>query len=522
MGDSMTETTERPPTPSPAERWGRPARHRQPPGRQAPAWLRGLGIAVVVILAAAGVYSIGDGLTTADPAQVSAKVDVPAGGVMPGERFKVSGTASTDFERPVFLERQDRGSWSRLATVHTDDDGRFTFPRARADEGSRFRIALPAIRDLGQTHPAVTREVPGLRVVPQKVADFSVLPGIVQAGDLAADAGEASLFAEAAFTPVRPGRAVVVQRRLPGGTWERVARDTQGAEGKVRFSVPQDAGTPYQFRVLATPYDGAPAMASEAQGSNRWRLDLDDQFTFGVDTTRWVTRGDTHEPESKRTCAKADPSMVSSSGGTLDLSVAPDPAFAPDTCSWKNPDTGASGTADYFLNAHVGTQGAYSFRYGVAAARVKFHQPQGMHSAFWLQDSGEADGTVGAEIDIVEFFGRGYSNGGIAQFIYPQGAEEVGGTQPDAEKALKARGDNWWDRYHVFSVEWTPEEYVFRIDGEETLRTDVGVADRKVFVILSLLTSDWELKKLPEVGTGTASVDWVRVWQDTRLAGQNL
>ena len=54
----------------------------------------------------------------------------------------------------------------------------------------------------------------------------------------------------------------------------------------------------------------------------------------------------------------------------------------------------------------------------------------------------------------------------------------------------------------MFSVEWTPEEYVFRIDGVETLRTDQGVADRKVFVILSLLTSDWELKRMPEAGTG--------------------
>ena len=74
----------------------------------------------------------------------------------------------------------------------------------------------------------------------------------------------------------------------------------------------------------------------------------------------------------------------------------------------------------------------------------------------------------------------------------------------------------------MFSVEWTPEEYVFRIDGEETLRTSDGVADRKAFVILSLLTSNWELKRLPDSGSGSMSVDWVRVWQDTRLADQNL
>jgi beta-glucanase (GH16 family) len=215
--------------------------------------------------------------------------------------------------------------------------------------------------------------------------------------------------------------------------------------------------------------------------------------------------------------------MVTASGdGAVSLGVQRDPGYAVDSCSWKNPSTGASGTESYYLNGHIGTQGAYSFRYGVAAARVKFQEPQGMHGAFWLQDSGEADGTIGAEIDTVEFFGKGYAKGGIASFIYPSQGEEVGGTQPDASKALAGPRDNWWDRYHVFSVEWTPEAYVFRIDGVETLRVEENVADKKAFLILSLLTSDWELKRMPDSGTGEMDVDWVRVWQDTRLNDKNL
>jgi beta-glucanase (GH16 family) len=275
--------------------------------------------------------------------------------------------------------------------------------------------------------------------------------------------------------------------------------------------------------VVTKEYDGARERASAAQASNRWKLDFDDEFASGLDTSTWSIRGDVHDPASSRTCAKADPSMVTAPGdGTLDLSVQRDTTFAADSCSWENPSTGASGTADYYLNSHIGTQGTYSFRYGIAAARVKFQKPQGMHGAFWLQDSGEAEGSVGAEIDTVEFFGKGFNKGGVASFVYPSEGEEVGGTQPDADAALKAPGDTWWDRYHVFSVEWTPKGYVFRIDGEETLRTKKGLSDRKVFVILSLLTSDWELKRMPESGAGTMSVDWVRVWQDTRLNDQNL
>lgn len=517
----MTETTERAATPRPAEPGRRKARHRQPRDGGAP-WRKGLLVGLVVVLLGAGVFYLGRSFTTADPARLTVRIGVPQGGVMAQERFTIEGSASNEVNRPVYLERQVDRSWSRVGTLQTSSRGEFVFDGLQVRRDTRYRVVLPEIRDLGQTHPAVTKVLPDVRVVPQRVSHFSVLPGIVQPGAVPADAGTADLFAEATFSPVRPGREVVAERRLPGGSWERVGRDTQGAEGKVRFPLPQDATTPYQFRVVATGYRGADQRAAAAQASNRWRLDLDDEFTYGVDTSRWITRGSTHEPSSSRTCARADSSMISSTGGTATLSVAPDTSLPADGCSWANPSTGAKGTEDYYLNSHIGTQGTYSFRYGVAAARVKFQEPQGMHGAFWLQDSGEADGSTGAEIDTVEFFGKGFKNGGVASFLYPTQGEEIGGTQPDAAKALTGPKDNWWDRYHVFSVEWTPTEYVFRIDGHETLRVDQGVADKRTFVILSLLTSDWELKRMPEAGTGSMQVDWVRVWQDTRLNDLNL
>ncbi len=483
--------------------------------------MRGLAVGVVVLLLGAAIFVFGRSMVTAEVAEVSASIKGPAGGVMAGERFSIAGTTSSAIERPVFLEASSGKGWSRVESSQTGAKGGFGFTDLTIKRDRRYRVVLPQIRDLGQSHPAVTTALPLVRVVPQEVESFTVLPGIDQAGPAAAEPGEADLVAEAGFAPARKGREVLVERRAPGGSWDTVATATQGAEGKVRFRLEQDAGTPYQFRVVAAAHDGADTMASKPQASNRWNLDFDDGFSAGVDPTVWSTRQTEHSPTSSRTCAKADPSMVVSADGVATLSAARDAAYEPGTCSWENPSTGASGTSDYFLNAHIGTEGAYSFRYGVAAARVKFQQPQGMHGAFWLQDSNEPEGTIGAEIDTVEFFGKGFNNGGIASFIYPSEGEEVGGTQPDADRALQGPRDSWWSRYHVFSVEWTPEEYVFRIDGVETLRTDQGVADRKVFVILSLLTSDWELKRMPEAGTGSMDVDWVRVWQDTRLADVN-
>ncbi len=76
-------------------------------------------------------------------------------------------------------------------------------------------------------------------------------------------------------------------------------------------------------------------------------------------------------------------------------------------------------------------------------------------------------------------------------------------------------GGKWSTRYHVFSVEWTPKRYVFRIDGQEIYRTSKGVSGQEQYLILSLLSSDYELSalggdgKLPQ----TMDVDWVRTWE---------
>jgi beta-glucanase (GH16 family) len=128
---------------------------------------------------------------------------------------------------------------------------------------------------------------------------------------------------------------------------------------------------------------------------------------------------------------------------------------------------------------------------------------------------GQAEGgpkAGGAEIDVIEYFGDDHPEGGLTSFTYfldEKGEKQTkGGWLPD----VKRLGDDWSKKYHVFSVEWTPKEYVFRIDGEITQRLKGETSGQPEFLILSLLSSDYELPrfngKLPE----TMEVDWARVW----------
>jgi beta-glucanase (GH16 family) len=76
---------------------------------------------------------------------------------------------------------------------------------------------------------------------------------------------------------------------------------------------------------------------------------------------------------------------------------------------------------------------------------------------------------------------------------------------------------DWWDEFHVFSVEWTPTEYVFRIDGRELYRETDAVSQAQQYLVLSMLASDYELDELTadEIGRDTAQVDWVQVFDAT-------
>ena len=172
----------------------------------------------------------------------------------------------------------------------------------------------------------------------------------------------------------------------------------------------------------------------------------------------------------------------------------------------------------YRLTGHIGTQHAFSFRYGVAAARVKFHRLRGQHGAFWMQPTGGMyPGALGSEIDVVEYFGDRHPQGGLATFTHRyDGRRRVtaGGWVPNSSSYLASRRDGWSKNYHVFSVQWTPRTLVFRIDGKETARMSGGVSAERQFLILSLIAADYEIPKikgrhLPQ----HMYVDWVRVWE---------
>ena len=78
-----------------------------------------------------------------------------------------------------------------------------------------------------------------------------------------------------------------------------------------------------------------------------------------------------------------------------------------------------AGRYAYRLNGHIGTDEGFSFRYGFAAARIKFPRLRGQHGSFWMQPvGGMYPGGTGHEIDVTEFFGARRKRSGLFSYIH--------------------------------------------------------------------------------------------------------
>jgi Glycosyl hydrolases family 16 len=370
----------------------------------------------------------------------------------------------------------------------------------------------------------------------------------------------------ASFTPPQKGVAVTVER-LSGRTWKKAVTGKQSGKGKFVFVVdPGPVDSPYTYRARST--SGGKAVSTAAVKIPRYKQVWADEFGSGLLSPEWtivqVGGGDT-----ARGCSISSPTQTVVNGDSANLTVLRDPT--------KIPNQSAECPLGQYLNALAGTQLTHAFTYGIFAARIRFQNERGMHGSVWMEHvglnlnqrpvGGNDDGgplpiggavqqqaptafplhrgdsarradvalnscgglpaaeyghpeSDGAEVDIVEYFGDGVRDGGISNNVYWPGKDKAGTEvlnrcgeiQPEVPKILGA-GNSPSNGYHVYSVEWTPTQYIFRTDGFETFRASSGISRAPEYLLMSLLTSDWELPRFRQGEPAQMNVDWVRVWQ---------
>tara|TARA_R110002049_G_scaffold138450_2_gene298539 strand:- start:2836 stop:3690 length:855 start_codon:yes stop_codon:yes gene_type:complete len=117
-------------------------------------------------------------------------------------------------------------------------------------------------------------------------------------------------------------------------------------------------------------------------------------------------------------------------------------------------------TASY-TSASISTKNLAEWTYGKIEVKAKLPRGIGLWPAVWML--GENREEVGwpkcGEIDIMEHVG--YDKDSIFGTIHTQAYNHMTGTQ----KGKKIFIDKPYDKFHIFSIEWTPEKIDFLLNG---------------------------------------------------------
>lgn len=234
-------------------------------------------------------------------------------------------------------------------------------------------------------------------------------------------------------------------------------------------------------------------------GENGWYEVFSDNFdgdslnseiwTTSPHAIRWETQSSRHPEYSSYWC----PDCVSVKDGCVEIKSFETTSHK--CSSGKCPSVGrftggietrAIASADSTQNKGNSDELLFAQAFGYFECRVKLPKAEGLWSAFWLQSSNQRkignDGMDGTEIDVYESaFIKHPTKMGHALLWDGYGKESrVEDYILDTEK-------NLYDGYHTFALKWTPEFYVFYIDGNPTFATTAGgVSKVKEFLRLTV------------------------------------
>ena len=159
----------------------------------------------------------------------------------------------------------------------------------------------------------------------------------------------------------------------------------------------------------------------------------------------------------------------------------------------------------------VGTQNHFMTRYGYYECRAQLQKSPGVWAAFWIQSSeiskGEDPSVYGAEIDIMEFFKK------LGTDIVSHNVHWAYGPNQKSTHGMQSYLKGVSEGFHNFALEWTPEKYVFFVDGYKYYEVTTGISHIEEYLILSMeIPADAnEIKDtvFPDVFT----VDYVKVYK---------
>jgi beta-glucanase (GH16 family) len=162
-----------------------------------------------------------------------------------------------------------------------------------------------------------------------------------------------------------------------------------------------------------------------------------------------------------------------------------------------------------FISGCIETRGKFERAFGYYVARIQLQSQPGHWSAFWLFNDGiyqvGDEAREGAEIDIME---KPRLDDRVEHAIHWDGYEDH---HQYAKKVVEVPGI--MEGFHTFALLWTPDEYVFYVNEQETWRTSAGgVCQVPLYIKLSGEVGRWGGDIREATLPDAFLVDYVRVY----------
>lgn len=158
----------------------------------------------------------------------------------------------------------------------------------------------------------------------------------------------------------------------------------------------------------------------------------------------------------------------------------------------------------------ISTSNGFRQQYGYFECRCILPKGTGQWAAFWLNCEGMTDtqsnGAKGAEIDIFEsayYHLDGQDKNSVTSKLHINGY----GTELKSQEVSFARvvGNDPYEEYNTYGVEWNENGYIFYINGVETGRSDFGISKAPEYLILSVEVGGNNAQ--PETNWAGAAID---------------
>lgn len=166
------------------------------------------------------------------------------------------------------------------------------------------------------------------------------------------------------------------------------------------------------------------------------------------------------------------------------------------------------------ISGAIRSKDIFEQTYGYFECRMMFHHTTGFWGAFWMMCGDvftvDGSGVNGSELDIIE-------NGdcrikGVNHAIHWDGYRED-------HKCLSCKmvRPELYQGWHTYALEWTPDEYIWYIDGKETWRSnESGVCSKPGYLILSTEFGSWPAPIIKDELPDCCRFDYVKVFKEVK------